>query len=365
MNKITSIYTQEDENSGVNDIDTENFSTVSHLSDIEASSTNAIPHRLVSTYESVDSVVERSEPEESQPVTGKMRIGEQLRRAREKRNLSVQHIADRLYLSPNVISALEADDYESLPSAVFVRGYLRNYAKLLEIPIESVIEGYEYQLGHQLPSAIVPAGESPAQSPQRQATSNHFWVKAMTFTIITVLMILLSVTIVSQNFLSKQTDTTTTTVQIPLQSPSNSDGLHEESEAPPFTPLPSSTPATNGTQPSGTEVPVVVPIGTPGHSTAPENTTTPATEETVTIYLKQRSWLEITDSTNKKIYDKIASANSDFSVKGIPPFRIKAGNIDGVSIEYKGEKNLISNYNKQPNSTRTYLVGDGTTTVQP
>jgi cytoskeleton protein RodZ len=352
MNKITSIYTQEDENSTVNEVEAERFSTITHLpEEIEV-----IP-KLVTPNESVTRpFAEREMEEEVQLETSKMKVGERLRHARENKNLSIQHIADRLYLSPTVINALEMDDYDRLPSAVFVRGYLRNYAKLLEISPELVIEGYEQQQGHQLPSAIVPAGESPA--PQVQTTSNHFWVKTMTFSVITVVMILLSVTIVSQNLFSKRTDVTTTTTEIPLQLP-DSEGLSGEPLNPPLVPL---LPAVGADVAPGAETP---PLTTPQPTTA-ENTTVPTTE-TMTIYLKQKSWLEITDSTNKKLYNGIANANTDFSVTGIPHFKVKVGNLDAVSIEYRGEKNPISSYTKQPNTNgRIFLVGENTpTTEQP
>jgi cytoskeletal protein RodZ len=228
----------------------------------------------------------------------------------------------------------------------------------LEIPTESIIEGYEQQLGHQLSSAIVPAGESPVQPQQAQATSNHFWVKTMTFTVITVLMVLAAVAIVSQNLFSKRTDTPTTILQIPLQSPpASSETLPEETVTPPLVPLPPSTGPVNPTE--TTSPPLTVPS-----SPTTEVVPSPATE-TMTIYLKQKSWLEITDSTNKKLYNNIANANSDFAVTGVPPFKVKVGNIDGVSIGYRGEKNPITGYSRQQNTTRTYLVGDKVPTDAP
>jgi len=351
MNKITSIYTQEDENPTVDEVEVERFSTITHLpEEIEV-----IP-KLVTPNEPVTRpFAEREMEEEVQLETSKMKVGERLRHARENKNLSIQHIADRLYLSPTVINALEMDDYDRLPSAVFIRGYLRNYAKLLEISPESVIEGYEQQLGHQLPSAIVPAGESPA--PQAQTTSNHFWVKTMTFSVITIVMILLSVTIVSQNLFSKRTDVTTTTTQIPLQLP-DSEGLNGEPVSPPLVPL---LPPAVGADPSAATPTVTAP-----QPTTAENTTAPTTE-TMTVYLKQKSWLEITDNTNKKLYNAIANANTDFPVTGIPPFKVKVGNLDAVSIEYRGEKNPINSYTKQPNTGgRIFLVGESTpATEQP
>ncbi|OQX46474.1 MAG: hypothetical protein B0D86_01580, partial [Candidatus Sedimenticola endophacoides] len=50
--------------------------------------------------------------------------GAELRRQREARELDVAQAAAMLHLSQGMLVALEADDYEQLPGAVFVQGYL-------------------------------------------------------------------------------------------------------------------------------------------------------------------------------------------------------------------------------------------------
>lgn len=62
--------------------------------------------------------------------------GRQLRQAREAQKLEVSQLATSLRISPQVIEALECDDYERLPSAVFVSGYIRSYARLVGLDPE-------------------------------------------------------------------------------------------------------------------------------------------------------------------------------------------------------------------------------------
>lgn len=69
--------------------------------------------------------------------------GSQLRKARERKGLEQAKIAAQLHLSQSMIQALESDDYEKLPAAVFVQGYLRNYARLLGIEEDVVISAYQ------------------------------------------------------------------------------------------------------------------------------------------------------------------------------------------------------------------------------
>jgi cytoskeleton protein RodZ len=69
--------------------------------------------------------------------------GSQLRKARERKGLEQTKVASQLHLSESMIKALEWDDYEHLPAAVFVQGYLRKYARLLAIDEEAIIQAYQ------------------------------------------------------------------------------------------------------------------------------------------------------------------------------------------------------------------------------
>lgn len=61
-------------------------------------------------------------------------FGSVLAEAREAKGLTVADVAEKLKLTPRQIEALEAEDLSRLPSAVFVRGFVRNYARLLDLP---------------------------------------------------------------------------------------------------------------------------------------------------------------------------------------------------------------------------------------
>jgi len=56
--------------------------------------------------------------------------------------MSVERIALELHLKPGTVAAVEEDAYERLPSAVFVSGYIRAYARLLDIDPQPLIERF-------------------------------------------------------------------------------------------------------------------------------------------------------------------------------------------------------------------------------
>ena len=65
--------------------------------------------------------------------------GRTLERLRTERKLSVADVAQRLKYGARQIEALEAEEFDRLPGATFVRGMVRGYAKLLEIDPEPIL----------------------------------------------------------------------------------------------------------------------------------------------------------------------------------------------------------------------------------
>jgi len=66
-----------------------------------------------------------------------------LARLREERKLSVADVAQRLKFGARQIEALEAEEFDKLPGATFVRGMVRGYAKLLETDAEPILAALE------------------------------------------------------------------------------------------------------------------------------------------------------------------------------------------------------------------------------
>lgn len=68
--------------------------------------------------------------------------GVALRAARESAGLSIEQVADKLHLLQSVVRSLEADTYERIRGEAFVRGYLRNYARLLGLDGDEILVRY-------------------------------------------------------------------------------------------------------------------------------------------------------------------------------------------------------------------------------
>ena len=67
-------------------------------------------------------------------------LGSYLRALREKKNVSVEEIAQATRVSVRQLQALESDDVSSLPAPVFVRGFIRAFCRFLEEPPEEALD---------------------------------------------------------------------------------------------------------------------------------------------------------------------------------------------------------------------------------
>lgn len=94
-----------------------------------------------------------------------------LRAERERQGLEPGYVAKKLGLTASTLKALELDDYDKLPGAVYVRGYLRRYCALLEIDSQAVVERFNAQLE-------VRDGEPQANAPVRllRGKTNLGWM---------------------------------------------------------------------------------------------------------------------------------------------------------------------------------------------
>ena len=86
--------------------------------------------------------------------------GPMLREAREKSGLSVFEVAEKLHLTEHYVHALESEDYEKLPSEVYVKGYIKSYALLLDLDEEQVKGAYR-QPGAPAAGEISPLRAAP------------------------------------------------------------------------------------------------------------------------------------------------------------------------------------------------------------
>src|SRR5687768_1467508 len=69
-------------------------------------------------------------------------IGRYLRRTREARAMSVEEVSRATRIPVSSIERIENDHFDDLPGEVFVRGFLKAYARAVAIPVDDVLARY-------------------------------------------------------------------------------------------------------------------------------------------------------------------------------------------------------------------------------
>jgi cytoskeleton protein RodZ len=68
--------------------------------------------------------------------------GERLQAARVQKGLSLADVASRMHLSANIVEAIEDNHFEEITAPIFVKGYLRAYARIVSLDEDDMIDQY-------------------------------------------------------------------------------------------------------------------------------------------------------------------------------------------------------------------------------
>lgn len=106
-------------------------------------------------------------------------LGEYLKQKRTEKNYSLEKLSQKTKISINILKSLEANDFDHLPSAAYIKGFVTSYVKVLSIPMDEAINKMEYTylnvLGKPFPALnhtkSMPASQSVPTSVIRETSS--------------------------------------------------------------------------------------------------------------------------------------------------------------------------------------------------
>ena len=250
--------------------------------------------------------------------------GERLRETRIRRGMSVEEVASALLLETALIEAIEAEQCDRLPGSSFVKGYIRNYAKFLEVDAEPLIEAYSRVCGNDEPELI-------RVVKIKEVTSKDAAPRYATWIVVTILVVSFGIWWGTQMLSRKALDN---------QKPASAVAPEAEAPAQPVSPFLQQQPTTEKEQPSADLTATGKEQNTPAAPTPAE-----PVQDTIRLTLSADSWIEIEDGSGEKVYMDLARAGQTKVVTGQPPFSILLGNAPAVTVEYNGEMYDHSTYN--------------------
>lgn len=69
-------------------------------------------------------------------------LGEKLRKAREEQGISISEVAEETRISAIHLKSIEKDDYQSLPGGIFNKGFIKSFAKYVDVDEQEAIRDY-------------------------------------------------------------------------------------------------------------------------------------------------------------------------------------------------------------------------------
>lgn len=272
---------------------------------------------------------------------GMLTVGQRLRAAREAKGLAVDEIARSLKLSPRQIVALEADDWPSLPCKTIIRGFVRNYARLLGLdpdPLMSSLEAIE--MPH-APELEIVAG-TPVNLSSESKADRRDYVR-----VFSGLLILALAVVVTYFFPKDVWESTVSAFNAALQP---NERVVETAVVEPAAPAPAvepapvpmdSVPAPLASPETPSEA--VVPASAPAEPAAQADA---AVTNVLKFSFDRAAWVEVRDRDGAILLSQLNQAGSQRDVEGRPPFALVVGNAAHVSVQYKGKPVDLSKRSK-------------------
>ncbi len=91
-------------------------------------------------------------------------FGSYLKHERELRGVALEDIADKTKIHLKYLEALENNLYDNLPGEVFVKGYIKSYAKSIGSDVEEIVNAYDDSIGRERRQMLVDAHSSQIKS---------------------------------------------------------------------------------------------------------------------------------------------------------------------------------------------------------
>jgi cytoskeleton protein RodZ len=321
-------------------------------------------------------------------------FGQQLMLAREKAGMTIDEAARALNLKEETVEAIENSALDKLPPVTFVQGYIRTYARLLDLPEEKILSEFEEEVPHELESRLHPRPPSPDE-----ANSQTPVIKLISVLIIVLASLVLFYAIYS--YFIERTESIEQSsqiadddmMQLPPESPliEQQAGITEDesltaasqpasAEDEEILPEPvvepsASLPLEQELQPESAETePAVIEQAVPDGATSGAEISEVSIEEimpvakpqpitggdVLALSAEQESWAEIVDANDIQLFYGMIQPGRELNLTGQAPFEVFLGNAPVVSLNLNSTHIDMTKYIRSNNIAQFKIsVEDG------
>ena len=273
------------------------------------------------------------------PASSLLPAGRQLRNAREALDLTPEQVAHQLKLSVRQVNAIEQEAFDELPSNIFIRGFVRNYARLLKIDADPLLAYLVEVLPNEQESTnhlVAPLATGVLLS------DDHLAKKQRRFSPVVLMAFLGALIGISVAFWF-------------LQQPTNPELALPEIDSPPVLDLQPASAVVEVAEGPELAVSVASPVAASVINPASVTASSPAQKASqvitasaaaIKIVSTTDSWVQIIDANGNKVLSEIVRPGIERTVDGKPPFAVKVGNAPKTQLYFHGQSVDLSAYLK-------------------
>ncbi len=268
-------------------------------------------------------------------------IGQVLQTARLTQVMSIQDIARQLRLSERQVIAIEEDDHSKFPNQTFLRGFIRNYSKLVREDTEKFSQLMQQTFPPISPQAISYPVDGTLFTPDHKQSRGSI--------ILILVAVLVSLLLIYEVYRSGGDDQIDINVENATITDTTTQSEIEVEQAPGDgqIQLPSviNSNGSNFNSLNDKEVDKDQSINDKIEKeqqvkTALEVEHKPVKkegEQALRFMFNKDSWVEVKDAGGKRIFSQISSGNTERTVYGRPPFSLTIGNAANVKLVYNNK----------------------------
>lgn len=260
--------------------------------------------------------------------------------------MSCADVALRTRLDLKVIEAIEHDAQERLPATAFVKGYIRNIARELNVDPAPILALYASSENDEAP----PITDFVTRPPQ-QITSSSAIVRGTTYALIAVFVVLIGLW-----WRSNYSDLSTKGILDQLGNETAPATEHKEPAVPfayaytvvehpsnPYGPYEDHRFNTDGSPPE--LPPVLIAENTPAPGITATTTASgpleplaaPDRNADLVIETSADAWIQIGDAVKKRLFFGTAKPGQLVTLTGTPPYVLVIGNAPAVQLRFRGQ----------------------------
>ena len=261
--------------------------------------------------------------EESAINQAAQELGALLKFKRTEKNIAIGEVAERLKFSAKQIESLESGDYKGLPEPIFVKGFIKTYARFLGLDIDQIT----VLLNEAFPSQVTAVASTPPGAESQNGLNFQDQKKSKSFPKWLPLLVV-AAAVVGAVYL--------------WQSKSSEQTRQQEKSTLEVGDVAQPQLATDNVQ-------VVSMNASATSASAPVNASAPMTASAVVnggiqIKVRYRSNLIVTDADGTPLHSGIVASNSSHEFKGKAPYQVRIGYATGSEISFNGQAVDIKNH---------------------